>query len=630
MKRITLLGIVLFIASGVSAQSQRLVLCEHFTQASCGPCAVYNPAFNDMLNDNHTKIVSIKYQTNWPGTDPMNVQNPAPVATRVSYYGVSGVPSTRMDGGAGYSGSPANMTQAQINSRYNVVSPFKIDVDYQFTPTQDSIICHARIECTQAVTGPLVAHIAVIERAIYFNSPPGSNGEKEFEGVMKQMLPNASGTTLNTTWNVGDVQDITYSWAIKSINSGGTIYDFNQLACVAFVQNETTKQVLQTGYAPPSIANDAGVTVVANVKAVQCNNDIQPSVTVRNYSAVTPLTSFDLVYSIDGGANQTVVVSGVSIAPESDTVIVLPVINLSTGRHSILFNTANPNNATDQTLLNDAKSSSIVIYSSSVAPQITENFVSLSFPPSTFGVENVGGDSYAWLRSSAGFSGAGSAKINFYSAASGTIDNLYVPKFDFSNAITGAKLTFDLAHARYSATYIDRLKVNVSTNCGQTWTNVYDKSGTALATVTTLVTSAFTPTAAQWRNESISLDQFIGNTEVLVQFNAISGNGNNVYVDNVNISDGNVSVPVTVLNSAISLYPNPANTEVFLNFNLPNSQEVSYSVINSLGAVVYTKKCGAVVSQTERIDISTFAKGTYTISIIANGDAVTKRLNITE
>lgn len=630
MKRIALLFIGLFIVAIVSAQSQRLVLCEEFTQASCPPCAVYNPAFNELLNENHTKIVSIKYQTDWPGTDPMNLQNPNPVSTRVSYYGVTGVPSARMDGGAGYSGSPASMTQNQINARYNVVSPFTIDVDYHFTPAQDSIICHAHVVCTQAVTGPLVAHMVVIERAIYFNTAPGSNGEKEFEGVMKQMLPTDAGTTLNTTWNVGDSTDLTYSWAVKSITAGGTIYDFNQLACVAFIQNETTKQVMQTGYAPPSIANDAGITAVTNVKAVQCINDIQPSVSVHNYSAVASLTSFDLVYSIDGGADQTISVTGASLGAEEDTVIALPMITLSSGTHTIAFHTANPNNSMDQSLLNDAKSASIVIYSSTVSPQITENFSSLSFPPSNFAVENVGNDSYAWIRSSAGFSGAGSAKMNFYSAASGTVDNLYIPKFDFLNAVTGSSLTFDLSHARYSASYSDRLKVNVSTNCGLTWTNVFDKSGVALATTTTLVTTAFTPTAAQWRNETISLDQFIGSAEVLVQFNAISGNGNNVYIDNVNLSDGNVSVPVTVLNSAISLYPNPAKSEVYLNFNLPNSQEISYSILNSLGAVVYTKNCGSVMSQVEKIDISSFAKGTYTVSIIAGGDVVTKRLNITE
>ena len=71
------------------AQSQRLVVFEQFTQASCPPCATANPPLNVMLNANSTKVVSIKYQTSWPGVDPMNAQNPTEVADRVTYYGVT-------------------------------------------------------------------------------------------------------------------------------------------------------------------------------------------------------------------------------------------------------------------------------------------------------------------------------------------------------------------------------------------------------------------------------------------------------------------------------------------------------------------------------------------------------------
>ena len=38
------------------AQTQRRVLVEEFTQASCGPCAAVNPAFNVMLSANAEKF----------------------------------------------------------------------------------------------------------------------------------------------------------------------------------------------------------------------------------------------------------------------------------------------------------------------------------------------------------------------------------------------------------------------------------------------------------------------------------------------------------------------------------------------------------------------------------------------
>jgi hypothetical protein len=79
-KTFTLLSMMLA-GSLAFAQSQRLVLVEGFSQASCGPCAAQNPALNAALTAaTHDTVVSIKYQTSWPGIDPMNAQTAAEVA----------------------------------------------------------------------------------------------------------------------------------------------------------------------------------------------------------------------------------------------------------------------------------------------------------------------------------------------------------------------------------------------------------------------------------------------------------------------------------------------------------------------------------------------------------------------
>ncbi|MEO0876020.1 MAG: hypothetical protein AAFY48_15595, partial [Bacteroidota bacterium] len=83
------------------AQAQRIALVEHFTNASCGPCAVQNPDFNALLRANPDKVISIKYQAAFPGFDPMNQQNPSEVQTRANFYGLSGVPTAWLDGFTG-------------------------------------------------------------------------------------------------------------------------------------------------------------------------------------------------------------------------------------------------------------------------------------------------------------------------------------------------------------------------------------------------------------------------------------------------------------------------------------------------------------------------------------------------
>src|SRR5882762_2719002 len=130
MKKKYIFAICLFANSFIFGQSQRLVFVEEFTQASCGPCAQQNPAFNTLLQQNTSKAVSLKYQTDWPGTDPMNAQNPADVKSRVAYYAVSGVPDAIQDGSN--KNAPSSVTQASIDNEYAVPSPFTVQLAHWF------------------------------------------------------------------------------------------------------------------------------------------------------------------------------------------------------------------------------------------------------------------------------------------------------------------------------------------------------------------------------------------------------------------------------------------------------------------------------------------------------------------
>lgn len=243
MNKKNLLFAFIAASAGLLAQSQRLVLIEEFTQASCGPCASQNPAFNTLLNANTTKAVGLKYQVNWPGSDPMNAQNPTEVANRVAYYGVTGVPYALTDGGAG--GAPSTVTQTTINNEYAVPSPFAIDLKYWFNAANDSVYVNCEVTCSQNVTmtKPYL-RIAMIEKLITFTSPPGSNGEKVFEHVMRKMYPNANGTSVQTTWTAGQKLTISFKEKIPAY-----IYKKTEIAMVAFVQDDGNKNVKQAAFA---------------------------------------------------------------------------------------------------------------------------------------------------------------------------------------------------------------------------------------------------------------------------------------------------------------------------------------------------------------------------------------------
>lgn len=123
---------------GQAPKSQRLVLLEEFTQASCGPCASQNPWIHNLLTSNPEKVTSINYHVSWPGYDPMYLHNTEDPSARVSYYGVTGVPHSVLDGNY-FSGFPTGWNINTVNARYAMPSPCEIEIKHTLNSTQDTL-----------------------------------------------------------------------------------------------------------------------------------------------------------------------------------------------------------------------------------------------------------------------------------------------------------------------------------------------------------------------------------------------------------------------------------------------------------------------------------------------------------
>ena len=244
MKKLILFSSLLIGSGMLFGQSQRLVMIEEFTQASCAPCAAANPAFNTLLSANTSKAVSVKYQVSWPGADPMNAQNPTEVATRVSYYGVSGVPDAFQEGVD--KANPGNVTQSGIDAAYAVPSPFTIQLTHWFNSANDSIYINCDLTASQntsLTTG--VLHVGMIEKTITFTTAPGSNGETVFYNVFRKAYPNANGTALTSSWTNGQKKTVSFKAKIPSY-----IYSKPEIAVVAWVQDNADKSIKQAGFSP--------------------------------------------------------------------------------------------------------------------------------------------------------------------------------------------------------------------------------------------------------------------------------------------------------------------------------------------------------------------------------------------
>jgi len=379
-----LIFITVYSVAGYS-QSQRFILMEEATNASCPPCATYNPAFDALLNANRDKLTAIKYHSWWPGTDPMYSQNPDDNADRINYYNINSVPRGVMDG---TTGSLTSFNQTMINQRSAVPSPFDIWMSHQISPDEDSIYIDMMIQASDNVSGDLMARIAVVEKEINFPNPPGSNGERDFLDVMKKMVPDADGTHLPVSMVTGDYLIIQGSWELANI------YDMSELGVVGFIQNDNNREVHQAANSSedpltPLYDKEIAVIGISNVSETNCLGVTTPHVLIRNNGAET-LTSATFKYRVNEGEMQEYSWTG-SLDFLDSEIVELPEISFGVeDENEFKVFTEMPNGSPDEYTKNDT--STYEFDRAVIAPEIINLMIRLDDNPGEITWEIVNSD----------------------------------------------------------------------------------------------------------------------------------------------------------------------------------------------------------------------------------------------
>jgi PKD repeat protein len=246
-----------------------------------------------------------------------------------------------------------------------------------------------------------------------------------------------------------------------------------------------------------------------------------------------------------------------------------------------------------------------ITVNSTQLPPYVEGFVSTTFLPAGWSGVNAGNPSYFWKRNPlVGFNSTQSAYFdNFNYTVNNDQDEMRSMGINFSG-YTSLSMTFDVAYARYNTTRSDTLEVLVSNDCGATWTSLYLKGGATLSTAANQ-TSAFVPTNAQWRNETINISAYAGMNNVLFAFRNHGRHGNNLYVDNINITGVVNAPPVAAFTTPGNVCENAAMT--FTDLSAPAATSWSWTFPGGNPAS----------STAQSPSVSWSAAGTYTVSLIS-------------
>lgn len=214
----------------------------------------------------------------------------------------------------------------------------------------------------------------------------------------------------------------------------------------------------------------------------------------------------------------------------------------------------------------------------------------------------------------------------YFNAGAGTVDEYVTKRLDFTN-VWNASMSIDRAYAQYSAEN-DMLQIDYSTDCGDTWTNVYTKSGSDLATAPA-TTGLFVPEANQWATDNIDISAVNNMSNVLFRIKGTSDYGNNIYVDNVNISGSVTSVQEATLIEGVKLFPNPAQNMATITVTAAETSVATVKVLDMAGRTIQVINANMVVGENKVIlNTDEYTNGVYFVEVASNNQTVTERLVI--
>ncbi|MTI21532.1 T9SS type A sorting domain-containing protein [Fulvivirga sp. RKSG066] len=366
---------------------------------------------------------------------------------------------------------------------------------------------------------------------------------------------------------------------------------------------------------------DITLEEVISPSRVTCQNSPPLQVSIKNVGGIA-IGYFELQYIIDGGSNNTVVWQSVdSLTSQESVTLTVDLPVLAEGSHTIELFALNPNMEEEPNTDDNFINYIFEIDNSSEDLPVKENFESLD--TSLWTIINPDQDITWQIQPTTKGQSLVLNASNY--EVFGQKDWFVSPILDFSNTNV-ASLGFDLAYSLLEGN-AEELEIYVSTNCGETYQNlpIYSKTGDQLNTTFESFEN-FNPTAdSLWRTENIDLSEFIGEENVRIAFVSTSNNGNNIYLDNIQVFTTETD---NLIQNA--LYPNPSLDGVIkLGFTLNQKEDVRILVYNRTGALVLEEVKPNTLNQTYRLDLFGEPAGLYIVKVVGETFSFTKSLILT-
>lgn len=232
--------------------ANRTVLVEAFTNASCSICALAETEMAITALSALPKIAPIFYHVPYPGPDLLYEQSKSSVDGRLSIYPPVGTPTIIVEGRESY--TPATLFTAQKARELQQRPAFfslgikdkLIVVDsLQINDIEVSVLPHITVNSNDS----LGIFVAIIERELLFDVPPGLNNSVHFFFTLRDLLPSGLGFPIENLQE-NEYKTIRFRYEVPNYA------DKNLLRTVVFIQNYETKEVYQSFFNDQPLGNN--------------------------------------------------------------------------------------------------------------------------------------------------------------------------------------------------------------------------------------------------------------------------------------------------------------------------------------------------------------------------------------
>jgi PKD repeat protein len=257
---------------------------------------------------------------------------------------------------------------------------------------------------------------------------------------------------------------------------------------------------------------------------------------------------------------------------------------------------------------------------------LIENFASAAFPPAGWQVTGAS-SAYSWRLSPATVVGPDNLRRRLPYVNDYAYDNRGAEEYLLTAPVQASSsglvaVNFSVAHAAYSATYRDGLRVDISLDCGQTFQPTsYLKRGSSLATVTGYVTTSWAPTLpTHWRAETVDLQPYIpagysGN--VVIRFANLNDNGNNVYLTDVQLVPLVTSTRASAGLMQFSAFPVPFGQRLTVALQAAKASPATLLLTDALGRELRRQPVQLTgAAQRAEVPTEAIAAGVYTLRLL--------------